>query len=173
MILFFFFRNCLKITDEVSQNRCCKQMNPVGLHVTTQNYNQYLISRYKRNQSRKTKQYHYQFPKVNQMFCYIKHCNHLFCPDFAKAIKYGCENFKIKSIFLRSIPHAQPHNKSTTLKQAASTGLRKFSTQLVHLLKRCIKYKIASAFCCQARIRRGILKDQSMEVNRIESSFNW
>lgn len=89
---------------------------------------------------------HYQFPKVNQMFCYIKHCNHLFCPDFAKAIKYGCESFKIKSIFLRSIPHAQPHTKSTTLKQAASTGLRKFSTQLVHLLKRCIKYKIASAF---------------------------
>lgn len=119
--------------------QCCKQMNPVGLHVTTQNYNQYLISRYKRNQSRKTKQYHYQFPKVNQMFCYIKHCNHLFCPDFAKAIKYGCESFKIKSIFLRSIPHAQPY-------QAASTGLRKFSTQLVHLLKRCIKYKIASVF---------------------------
>lgn len=146
MILFFFFRNCSKITDEVSQNQCCKQMNPVGLHVTTQNYNRYLISRYKRNQSRKTKQYHYQFPKVNQMFCYIKHCNHLFCPDFAKAIKYGCESFKIKSIFLRSIPHAQPHNKSITLKQAASTGLRKFSTQLVHLLKRCIKYKIASAF---------------------------
>lgn len=166
MILFFFFRNCSKITDEVSQNWCYKQMNPVGLHVTTQNYNRYLISRYIRNQSRKTKQYHYQFPKVNQMFCYIKHCNHLFCPDFAKAIKYGCESFKIKSIFLRSIPHAQPH-------QAASTGLRKFSTQLVHLLKRCIKYKIASAFCCQARIRRGILKDQSMEVNRIESSFNW
>lgn len=83
--------------------------------------------------------YHYQFPKVNQIFCYIKHCNHLFCPDFAKAIKYGCESFKIKSIFLRSIPHAQPH-------QAASTGLRKFSTQLVHLLKRCIKYKIASVF---------------------------
>lgn len=136
--------------------QCCKQMNPVGLHVTTQNYNRYLISRYKRNQSRKTKQYHYQFPKVNQMFCYIKHCNHLFCPDFAKAIKYGCESFKIKSIFLRSIP-----------------WLRKFSTQLVHLLKRCIKYKIASAFCCQARIRRGILKDQSMEVNRIESSLNW
>lgn len=121
-------------------------MNPVGLHVTTQNYNRYLISRYKRIQSRKTKQYHYQFPKVNQMFCYIKHCNHLFCPDFAKAIKYGCESFKIKSIFLRSIPHAQPHNKSTTLKQAASTGLRKFSTQLVNLLKRCMKYKIASAF---------------------------
>lgn len=119
-------------------------------------YNRYLISRYKRIQSRKTKQYHYQFPKVNQMFCYIKHCNHLFCPDFAKAIKYGCESFKIKSIFLRSIP-----------------WLRKFSTQLVHLLKRCIKYKIASAFCCQARIRRGILKDQSMEVNRIESSLNW
>lgn len=105
MILFFFFRNCSKITDEVSQNRCCKQMNPVGFHVTTQNYN-YLISRYKRNQSRKTKQYHYQFPKVNQMFCYIKHCNHLLCPDFAKAIKYGCESFKIKSIFLRSIPLA-------------------------------------------------------------------
>lgn len=101
----FFFRNCSKITDEVSQNRCCKQMNPVGFHVTTQNYN-YLISRYKRNQSRKTKQYHYQFPKVNQMFCYIKHCNHLLCPDFAKAIKYGCESFKIKSIFLRSIPLA-------------------------------------------------------------------
>lgn len=119
-------------------------------------YNRYPISRYKRIQSRKTKQYHYQFLKVNQMFCYIKHCNHLFCPDFAKAIKYGCESFKIKSIFLRSIP-----------------WLRKFSTQLVHLLKRCIKYKIASAFCCQARIRRGILKDQSMEVNRIESSFNW
>lgn len=102
-------------------------------------YNRYPISRYKRIQSRKTKQYHYQFPKVNRMFCYIKHCNHLFCPDFAKAIKYECESFKIKSIFLRSIPHAQPY-------QAASTGLRKFSTQLVHLLKRCIKYKIASVF---------------------------
>lgn len=109
---------------------------------------QYLISRYKEFNPEKQNSIniHYQFPKVNQMFCYIKHCNHLFCPDFAKAIKYGCESFKIKSIFLRSIPHAQPHNKSTTLKQAASTGLRKFSTQLVHLLKRCIKYKIASAF---------------------------
>lgn len=103
MILFFFFRNCSKITDEVSQNRCCKQMNPVGLHVTTQNYNRCLISRYKRNQSRKTKQYHYQFPKVNQTFCYIKHCNHLFCPDFAKAIKYGCELKLQNKINLSSI----------------------------------------------------------------------
>lgn len=147
MILFFFFRNCAKITDEVSQNRsAASKWILLAFMLQHKIYNRYLISRYKRVQSRKTKQYHYQFPKVNQMFCYIKHCNHLFCPDFAKAIKYGCESFKIKSIFLRSIPHAQPHNKSTTLKQAASTGLRKFSTQLVHLLKRCIKYKIASAF---------------------------
>lgn len=157
MILFFFFRNCLKITDEVSQNRsAASKWILLAFMLQHKIYNRYLISRYKRVQSRKTKQYHYQFLKVNQMFCYIKHCNHLFCPDFAKAIKYGCESFKIKSIFLRSIP-----------------WLRKFSTQLVHLLKRCIKYKIASAFCCQARIRRGILKDQSMEVNRIESSLNW
>lgn len=113
-------------------------------------YNRYLISRYKRIQSRKTKQYHYQFPKVNQMFCYIKHCNHLFCPDFAKAIKYGCELKLQNKINLSSINTlamlSHTTKLSTTLKQAASTGLRKFSTQLVHLLKRCIKYKIASAF---------------------------
>lgn len=46
---------------------------------------------------------HYQFPKVNQMFCYIKHCNHLFCPDFAKAIKYGCELKLQNKINLSSI----------------------------------------------------------------------